>query len=163
EYKKGDGSKTLDMDGNREAQKAWKACNFRFVLDDFKDQCTRVTKVDSFTVKLPVLEYHSGGIRTTTKTPGRIEYPNISFYLPAPDAQVFTDHFKAHAIGPGPVRRLNGQLTTFDNAWDTKFTLQLIDCDILNITPDKLDATSEEIKLVKIELYVEQMKFDYTG
>jgi phage tail-like protein len=161
DYKKGDESKTLDMTGNREAQKAWKACNFTFALDGFGDECARVTKIDSFTVKLPVLEYHSGGIRTTTKTPGMIEYPNLTFYLPEPDAQKFNDHFKGHAIGPGPRRRLHGQLTTFDNAWATKFTLELINCDILSITPDKLDASSEEIKLVKIELYVEQMKFTY--
>ncbi|HEX3482671.1 MAG TPA: phage tail protein [Kofleriaceae bacterium] len=161
DYKKGDESKTLDMTGNQQAQKAWKSCNFTFVLDGFKDQCSRVTKVDSFTVKLPVLEYPSGGSRTTTKTPTMIEYPNITFYLPEPDAQAFDDHFKKRGIKGEVPGRLHGQLTTFDNAWSTKFTLELINCDILAITPDKLDATSEEIKLVKVDLYVEQMKFTY--
>jgi hypothetical protein len=163
DYKKGDGSKTLDMTGNTEAQKAWKACNFTFSLDGFKDQCTRVTKIDSFTVKLPVIEYHSGGSRTTTKTPTMIEYPNLTFYVPEPDAQAFDDHFKKRGIQGEVPGRLNGELTTFDNAWATKFTLQLFNCDIINITPDKLDATSEEIKLVKIDLYVERMSFNYGG
>lgn len=161
EYKKGDAGKTLDMNGNVEAQKAWKACNFTFVLDGFKDQCTRVAKIDSFTVKLPVLEYHSGGHRTTTKTPTMIEFPNLVFYLPEPDAQAFNDHFKKRGIKGEVPGRLHGQLTTFDNAWDTKFTLELINCDVISITPDKLDATSEEIKLVKVELYVERMAFTY--
>lgn len=163
DYKKGDGSKTLDMTGNREAQKAWKSCNFTFAIDGFKDQCARVTKVDSFTVKLPVIEYHSGGSRTTTKTPTLIEYPNLTFYVPEPDAQAFDDHFKKRGIQGEVPGRLNGELTTFDNAWSTKFTLQLFNCDIVNITPDKLDATSEEIKLVKIDLYVERMSFTFGG
>jgi len=163
DYKKGDGSKTLDLTGNQQAQKAWKACNLTFSLDGFKDQCARVTKVDALTVKLPVLEYHSGGSRTTTKTPTMIEYPNLSFYLPEPDAQAFNDHFKKRGIKGEVPGRLNGELTTFDNAWATKFTLQLFNCDVDNIAPDKLDATSEEIKLVKIDLYVERMSFTYGG
>jgi hypothetical protein len=161
EYKKGDGSKTLDSKGNTEAQKAWKACNFTFKLDGFESACERVTKVDSFTVKLPVLEYHSGGSRTTTKTPTAIDFPNMSFYLPEPDAQALNDHFKKRGIKGEVPGRLHGQLTTFDNAKTTKFTLELFNCDILNIQPDKLDATSEEIKLVKVDIYVERMAFTY--
>jgi phage tail-like protein len=161
DYKKGDESKTLDMTGNQEAQKAWKACNFTFSLDGFQDECTRVTKIDSFTVKLPVVEYASGGSRTTTKTPTMIEYPNLTFYIPEPDAPAFNEHFKKRGIQGEVPGRLHGQLTTFDNAWSTKFTLEFFNCDILSITPDKLDATSEEIKLVKVDLYVERMSFTY--
>jgi phage tail-like protein len=161
EYKKGDESKTLNGVGNTEAQKAWKACNFTFKLDGFESACERVTKVDSFTVKLPVLEYHSGGSRTTTKTPTAIDFPNLSFYLPEPDAQTLNDHFKKRGVKGEVPGRLHGQLTTFDNAKTTKFTLELFNCDILNIQPDKLDATSEEIKLVKVDIYVERMSFTY--
>lgn len=161
DYKKGDESKTLDLHGNEQAQKAWKACNFTFSLDGFEPACKRVTKVDSFTIKLPVLEYHSGGSRTTTKTPTAIDFPNLSFYLPEVDAQPLTDHFKKRGIKGEVPGRLHGQLVTFDNAKATSFTLDLINCDILNIQPDKSDAMSEEIKQVKVEIYVEQMKFKY--
>lgn len=161
EYKKGDDSKTLDQQGNEAAQKAWKACNFTFQLDGFDAQCARVTKIDSFTVKLPVIEYHSGGSRTTTKTPTAIDYPNISFYLPEDDAQPLHDYVKKRVIKGEVPGRLHGQLTTFDNAKTTMFTLELFNCDILNVAPDKSDATSSEIKQVKVECYVERMSFTY--
>ena len=35
--------------------------------------------------------------------------------------------------------------------------------DIANVQPDKADATSEEIKQVKVDLYVEAMSFTYSG
>jgi phage tail-like protein len=161
EYKKGDDSKTLDHHGNEEAQKAWKACNFTFQLDGFEAQCSRVTKIDSFTVKLPVIEYHSGGSRTTTKTPTSIDFPNLSFYLPEDDAQPLHDYMKKRAVKGEVPGRLHGQLTTFDNAKTTSFTLELFNCDILNIAPDKSDATSTEIKQVKVDVYVERMSFTY--
>ena len=161
EYKKGDESKTLEFTTNPESQKAWKACNFTFKLDGFEPACNRVTKVDSFTLKLPVLEYHSGGRRSVSKTPTAIDFPNISFYLPEADAQTLTDHFKKRGVDGEVPGRLHGQLTTFDNAKTTKFTLELFNCDIVNIQPDKADATTEEIKQVKVEIYVERMSFNF--
>ncbi|HEX8110277.1 MAG TPA: phage tail protein [Kofleriaceae bacterium] len=163
DYKKGDDSKTLDQQGNEAAQRAWKACNFQFHLDGFEDTCARVTKVDSFTIKMPVLEYHSGGSRTTSKTPTMIDFPNISFYLPEDDAQPFHDYMKKRVIKGEVPGRLHGQLITLDNAKATMFTLELFDCDLLNIAPDKSDATSTEVKQVKVEMYVERMSFNYGG
>lgn len=160
EYKKGNGNR-LEFTTNPEAQKAWKACNFTFNLDGFEDACKEVSKVDSFTVKLPVLEYHSGGSRAPTKTPTAIDFPNISFYLPEVVAQPLNDYFKKRGIQGEVPGRLHGQLTTFDNAKETKFTLQLYNCDIVNVQPDKSDASTEEIKQVKVEVYVERMDFTY--
>ncbi len=163
EYKKGDDSKTLDQQGNEAAQRAWKACNFTFSLDGFEDPCARVTKVDSFTIKMPVIEYASGGSRTTTKTPTMIEFPNLSFYLPEDDAQPFHDYMKKRVVQGEVPGRLHGQITTTDNAKTTMFTLELFNCDLVNVQPDKSDATSTEVKQVKIEMYVERMSFTYGG
>ena len=44
---------------------------------------------------------------------------------------------------------------------ETLFTLEFYEADILNVAPEKSDAGSEEIKLVKIELFTEKMKFSY--
>ena len=33
--------------------------------------------------------------------------------------------------------------------------------DIISVAPEKSDSSSEEIKLVKVELYTERMEFDY--
>jgi hypothetical protein len=159
-YKKGEG-KELDHTTNQQSQKAWKACNFTFKIDGFEDECARVSKVDSFTVKHTMLEYHSGGRRSAAKTPSQIDFPQISFYMPEADSQKLADHFKARGVDGEVPGRMHGQLTTFDNEKKTMFTLELFDMDIVNITPDKADSTSEEIKSVKIDCYVERMSFTY--
>lgn len=158
-YKTGDG-RELNNVGNPDAQKAWKACNFHFRIDGF-ECCSRATKIDSFTIKHSLVEYHSGGRRTAVKTPGMIEYPQISFYLPEADAQPLADHFKRRGIDGEVPGRLHGQIETFGNAKDAKFTLEFFGADIVSIQPDKSDSTSEELKQVKVDLYVERMSFKY--
>ncbi len=160
-FKKGEGTK-LQQDAGTEEQKAWKACNFIFSLDGFGDACQRVTKVDSFTIKQTLVEYHSGGRRSASLTPSAIEFPQLSFYVPEADAQPFAEHLKKRVVDGEVPGRLHGQIQTFDNARDTAFTLEFFNSDIIAMSPDKSDASTEEIKQVKIDLYVETMKFTYT-
>jgi len=162
-FKKGDES-ALIQNAGFDQQKAWKACNFRFALDGFADACKRVTKIDSFTIKQNILEYASGGRRSVAKVPSAIDFPQLSFYLPEADAQPLMDHFMKRAVKGEVPGRLNGQIDTFDNAGPDSvgFSITLMNCDILNVAPDKSDATSEEIKNVKVDIYVESMSFKYT-
>jgi phage tail-like protein len=159
-FKKGEAGKALTQNAGSEEQKAWKACNFQFSIDGL-DCCTRVTKVDSFTVKQNILEYASGGRRSVSKTPSAIDFPQLSFYLPESDAQPLFDHFKKRGVDGEVPGRLHGQIETYDNERATAFTLEFMNADIVNVQPDKSDATSEEIKQVKVDLYVESMKFQY--
>jgi phage tail-like protein len=158
EFMKGDEARSLAQNEGNENQKSWKACNFRFKIDTF-DCCKRVTKIDSFTVKQNVLEYYSGGRRTASKTPSQIDFPQITFYLPEADAQPLAAHFKKRGVDGQVPGRLHGQLETYDNEQQTVFTLEFFGADILNIQPDKADASTEEIKQVKIDMYVEKMTF----
>jgi len=161
QFKPGD-SEEIQQNKGDETQKAWKCCNFTFSIDGL-ECCKRVTKIDSFTVKQTVLEYHSGGRRGPSKTPSAIDWPQLSFYLPEADAQPLFDHFKKRGVDgevPG-LNRLRGTIDTFDNARNTHFNMQFLNADIVAITPDKADASSEEMKLVKVDLYTESMKFKY--
>jgi phage tail-like protein len=167
EFKKGSGGK-LAAPAGFDGQKLWTACNFRFRIDDYADACQRVTKVDSFTVKQNIAEYHAGGFKAAIKTPTAIEFPNLAFYVPEADAQPFMDHVSKRVGfgggGPGEVRpatKMHGTLETFDNSEKTLFTLEFFGADIIAVTPDRSDATSEEIKQVKVELYTERMSFKY--
>jgi phage tail-like protein len=159
-YKKGDEGRKISQAAGTDAQKSWKACNFIFSIDGF-ECCKRVNRVDSFTIKQTPAENNSGGRRSAIKTPGPIDFPQISFTLPEADAQPLFDHFKKRAVDGEIPRRLHGQIETFDNEKDTRFTLEFFNSDIVDIQPDKSDASTEEIKLVKVVLYVEKMSFTY--
>lgn len=165
-FKKGAEGKRLQQTAGTEQQKLWTARNFRFSLDGFEQACKRVTKIDAFTIKQNVLEYHSGGHRAPIKCPSQIDFPTLSFYVPESDAQPFLDHFARRAIA-GEVRghgtQRSGMIQTFDNEQGLLFTLEFFEADICNVQPDRSDAGSENIKQVKIDLFTERMAFSYAN
>ncbi|HTR49801.1 MAG TPA: phage tail protein [Kofleriaceae bacterium] len=151
-----------------QTQKSWKACNFKFEIDGAKGiagAAKRVMKIDSFTVKQNIAEYHMGGFLAPTKTPTVVDTPNLVFYVPEADAQPFFDActnnnglaVKNNAT-PSPV---HGRLVVCDNSMAEVFQLEFSQANIFSVTPDRSDSTSEEIKQVKVEVYTEIMKFKY--
>ena len=162
-FKPGAAGKKLAPPPGFNQQKLWTACNFTFSLDGFEQACKRVSKIDSFTIKQNVIEHHVGGMRAPIKTPSSIEFPNLSFYLPEADAQPFFTAFTDTGIkgdAPPPPRR-TGNIQTHDNSGKLLFTLHYYGADLLSVTPDRADSGSEDIKQVKIEMYVESMSFEY--
>jgi phage tail-like protein len=160
QFIKGEGTE-IAVDTGGDSQKAWKACNFQLSMAGF--DLKRVTKVESFTVKQNVLEYASGGNRWMSKTPSAIDFPQLSFSLPEADAQPLFAHFTKRGVKGEVPGRLHGQLEMFDNERTTKFVIDFLGADILNVQPDKADASTEEIKQVKVDMYVESMTFTYKG
>ena len=150
-------------------QKHWTANNFGFTIAGLEQACQRVTKVDSFTIKQKVMEHHVGGHKAAIKVPSPVEIPNLTFYVPEADAQPFMDHMMRRVgygkeMGNGQVRDelgLNGTLQTYDNEMFPLFSVTFEGSDIISVTPDKADAGSDEIKLVKIEMYNEKMTFKF--
>ncbi len=161
-FKKGSGAK-MEAPKGFDKQKLWTAANFTFEVAGYANACKRVTKVDSFTIKQNISEYHGGGMRTAIKTPTVIEFPNVSFYIPEADAQPFFDRARDGVVKGGLPASLQATLQTYDNAGKGLFTVQMEQCDVVSVTPDKSDATTEEIKHVKVELYTQEMKFIYVG
>jgi phage tail-like protein len=166
-FARGTGNK-LDVPKGFNAQKLWTSCNFSFKLDPYEAACRRVTKVDAFTIKQNIIEYHSGGFKAPIKTPSQVEFPNITFYVPEADAQPFMDHVAKRVgfgdKGPGEVRdaaTMHGQIDVHDQQRRTLFTLEYFGADIISVTPDRSEASSEDIKQVKVELFTERMQFTY--
>jgi phage tail-like protein len=164
-FSAGDGNVLSQVKGMQD-QKYWKANNFRFVLDGFETACKRTAKVDAFTIKQNIMEHNVGGRQSAIKVPSAVEFPNLVFYVPEVDAEPLIKHFNDYAMktvreqrGHGPKK--TGSLVTFDNGKQTHFTLEFFETEIISITPEKSDATSEEVKLVKVELFTERMTFKY--
>lgn len=165
-FEKGGGEKMVSSRGFNN-QKMWTACNFRFSINGMEDACRRTAKIDSFTIKQNVLEYHAGGHRTPIKVPSPVDFPNLTFYVPEADADLFfkrvTDRLmmtKDKYPGAGD---LHGYIETYDNEGSPLFYLQFFGAEILAVTPDKSDSSTEEIKMVKIDMYTEKMTFEYTA
>jgi hypothetical protein len=165
EFKKGDGKK-LQFREDVSKQKMWTACNFRVKLDTFPESAvTRITKVDSFTIKQNIVEYHAGGFRAPIKCPSQMDFPQLSVYVPEVDAQPFMDHFTKRGVKGEVPGRFTGSIECFDNDASKKvlFTVSFAGADITNVQPEKSDSGSEEIKVVKVDIYTESMKFAYNG
>lgn len=164
DYKPGGGEK-LKFDYRSRPQKLWAACNFDMVIDQFgADATKRVTKIDAFTIKQKPIEYAVGGLRAAAKMPGRVEYPNLVFYMPEADAQPFIDHHKKYVIdGTTQIEtRLTGAIHIYDHRGGTPiFEVKFAGGEIFNIAHDKSDAASEEIKQVKLEMGIEKLEFVY--
>lgn len=170
-FEKGSGNKLpAQSKGFDDAQKHWTANNFEFTLEGFDDALRRVTKIDSFTLKQNIIEHHVGGFKNAIKTPSPVDFPNLTFYVPEADAQPFIDYMQQRVgfggKGNGTVRdgtKMNGMIQTLDNELKPIFSVELHGCDIVSVTPDKSDATAEDLKQVKIELHTEAMKFGWMG
>jgi len=132
-------------------------------MEGFEAPCKRVTKIDSFTIKQNVIEHHMGGQRSPIKTPSQVEFPNLVFYLPEADAQPFADHAMRRVVKGEIPGRLHGSLITRDHDGRVLFTLTYEGADVISVTPDRSDSSSEEIKLVKVEIYTEKMSFEYAN
>ncbi len=167
-FKKGSGVRldAVTGDGTNKdiPQKLWTACNFRFELSGFNTR--RTAKIDPFTIKMQVIEHHMGGQLSPIKMPSKVDFPNISFYVPEADSHQFADHLtKQNKLAvKNDVKqpsKLHGVLTALDQQHRELFNLTFTGADIVSVTPDKSDATTEEIKLVKVELYTEAMEFKF--
>lgn len=146
-------------------QKLWTPNHFEFTIAGFESATRRVTKIDPFTIKQSVLEYKSGNRRDPVRVPGRINFPNLTFYVPEADAQPLVQHFTQRVINgaPPPSTRLTGAITATDSDGAPLCTINLFGIDIAAIGPDKSDSTSQEIKQVRIDITVELMRFEYAG
>ena len=156
----------LKESADLKGQQLWTACNFLFTIDGLDDVVRRCTKVDGFSIKQKPIDYAEGTHIGGLKVPGRIEWPNISFYVPEVDAKPLIDkymlyatHDENHPADGG----FTGAIEYQDSAHSTMFTINIFGMHIKAVTPDKGDAGSEEIKLVKLEMAVERMSFDWPG
>jgi hypothetical protein len=145
-------------------QKLWSASNFNLVLEGpFGEGCKRCTKIDSFTIKQQVQEYHAGEVRDSIRVPGILEFPNVTFYVPEADAQPFIDHYTKYGIG-GEVQkstRYTGAIELRDNSASDLCRVNLFGVDLASVSTDKSEAGSDKIKETKIEISVERMEFIY--
>ena len=70
-------------------QKIFLPSNFRLQIDGL--DCSKVTKIESFTVKQGVASKDIGSARDSQKEPGKLEFPNLKITMAEVAAQSFID------------------------------------------------------------------------
>jgi phage tail-like protein len=159
EWKKGSGSPAPTS--NPVKQKLWIPANFRFRIDGLGDGMRWVQKVDALTIKQNIIMNPIGKEKYVRKEVGRIEYPNLSFYIPETYGEPFLTYWKDF-VGEmnhsgdrektGTIEYLSSDLSK------TLMTLSFEGVGITGVTYDKHEAGTDNIRMYKVDCYMEKMK-----
>jgi hypothetical protein len=142
--------------------KKWRSSNFRFELGDLP--CKRVAKVDSFTWKMSVIKDEVGAFRIPTKHPARVEIPNLKLTVSMADVKPWEDWHRSFVIegSCGEGAELTGCITILaPNLRRELARIHLRNVGILSLDSWDQGANREEPARFTVELYVEEMKFEY--
>ncbi len=143
-------------------QKKWLPSNYKLTIAGL--DCTRVNKIEAITVKQKVVENPTGELRTYEKEPAHLEVPNLVVTLAESHAKEFYDWHDSFVIqgNNGDAQEKNGSLTYLTPDLKTElFSVEFQHLGIFKLTPEKVEAGSENLRRVKAEMYCENMVFTY--
>jgi phage tail-like protein len=143
-------------------QKKWLPSNFRLKIDGL--DCTRVNKIEALTVKQKTVENAVGELRDYECEPAYLEIPNLVVTLAESHAAEFYKWHDDFVIkgNNGDAAEKGGTLEFLaPNMSDVLFTVTFEHLGIFKLTPEKVEAGSENIRRIKAEMYCEDMKFDF--
>jgi hypothetical protein len=160
-----DGDKLQSPPGMNLPNKMWHAANFKFTIDGFEDSLQRVTKIDAFSIKQPVLDYPSGNRRTSVRVAGKIDYPPINIYIQEVDSSGAIEQAYARLIDYDAPSDggMNASLEYLAPDLTTLATVNMTGVDIVSIEHQKLDASAETSAMVKLQIQVEAMTVEYAA
>jgi hypothetical protein len=138
--------------------------NFRFTLSGLEQATTRVNKVEAIVVKQKVVEDNVGEVRDYQREPQSLEVGNVAFTVPEVDAEPFYQWLQTFVI-QGQNSDADEKTATLEYlSPDLKaalFTVNLTGCGIFRLSPEKAEAGGENIRRVRVEMYCEEVSFDY--
>jgi len=157
QYKKAAGKVVGDV--GKADQKLWLPSNFR--LDIAGLDCTKVNKIDAFTVKQTLATDNVGDVRAK---PGRLNFPNLKVSLSEAGAQTWVDWHNDFVIqgNNGESAEKNGSLAFLSPNRATELgRINFFNLGIFKLGFDESEAATDPIKRVTAELYCERMDFHY--
>jgi len=146
-------------------QKKWLPANFKLQIDGLDDACKHVNKVEALTFKQKVVEHPVGELRDYQKEPAHIEIPNLVFTCAEAYADKLYQWHEDFVIkgNNDNSKEKTGSLQYLGSDLKPLFTIEFTGLGIFKLTPEKVEAASENIRRVKAELYVENIKFNAEG
>lgn len=158
----GGGKVTFPADASR--QKQWLPSNFRLRVDGCENGSKWVNKIEALTIKQKVAEHAVGEIRDYQQEPTSVEVPNLVITLSEAHAEEFYRWHEDFVIkGNNGEDAEKGAVLEYlsANLATTLFTLKFFHLGVFKISPDKVEAGGEPIRRLKVEMYCENIEFDY--
>lgn len=134
-------------------QKNWLPSNFRLSIDGLDPSLSRVNKIEAISVNRKIDP--AGAVGNVS---------SFQFTLPAADAGSLMDWYTAFVLNGNNTedQTRGGTLAYYAPDGSLLGVLTFSHFGIFKCTPEKVEAGNENIRRVKVELYCEEMKFDYT-
>ena len=158
-YKPGTGSHMKGIAKTSSGRAEWLCSNFHFTLGDLP--CNRVLKIESFTWKLGVIRDEVGQFRLPTKHRIQIaQVPNIKLLISMADAKAWQDWHRSFIIegNSSDADELHGSIELLSSDGSTAIArIGLINAGLFSLRKVSEDSSTR----IEVELYVEQMTFDF--
>ncbi len=132
------------------------ASNFRLELDGV--DCSKVSAIDSFTVKQTLATADVGERREPRREPGALEFPNLRITLAESGAQTWIDWFEDFVVkgNNDDSREKKGSIVLLAPDLTELARVSLRNVGIFALSP--APAVGDQIARVAAELYCEQME-----
>lgn len=145
-------------------QKVFLPCNFKLEIAGL--DCSKVMRIESFTVKHRTVTDDIGQARDSMKEPGKLEFPNLKITIPEVAAQGFVDWHNSFVIqgNNDDMKEKGGKLTFLSpNRTNELAVIEFFNMGVFRIQPDTSEGSAETARRLMVELYVERMTFAYTS
>jgi phage tail-like protein len=141
------------------AQKQFLPSNFRLELDGL--DCTKVSKIDSFTVKQTPQKDDIGDLRDMQKEPGKVEFPNLRVELAEVTAATWHEWHEDFVVkgNNDDAHEKSGTIVFLTpNRQEELARINLFNVGIFALRRRPATAATEKVARVVAELYCERME-----
>jgi hypothetical protein len=138
--------------------KAWLVSNFRLTIPGL--DCSRVMKIEAFTIRQKTAQDTLGQSRDFLKEPGKLEFPNLCVYVAEAYAGTFYAWFQDMVLkgNSGEQNERVGTLELLDPTMHgALLTVTFQHLGLFAFAPEKAISSTEAIRRVKVEMYCEQI------
>ncbi len=137
-------------------QKAWTQNNFRLKIDGLEAALTRVTRIESLTIRQMISKDMNGNPRFPTETT-YVDALNLSVVLPEEDAAPLKQWM-------GTVAEKNGSIEVLSaNMQETLFTLNLSNIGLIRLAPEPTTRGADVQLNIKADMFLEKVDFNITS
>jgi hypothetical protein len=155
-------SQTMRGGDVRSDKRSWIPSSFKLTIDDL--DCSKVSKIEPFSVKQTILFEEIGESREMVKAPAQVEFPNLRITLSEAGAQTWLDWHEDFVVkgNNDDSQERDGRLSFLaPNMKEELAAVKLYNLGIFRIASDKAEASKEQIKRVTADLYCERMELEF--